>query len=236
MTKLFEFIPELCPDSILTDFEPALIKYTRKLISKADHHSCFFHMSQCVCRNIQGLPEIRQNYYNEPEFNLEIQKLSALSFVKETDVIAAYDKLLDTKFFNNNIELLKPLLDYFDDTLIDRLLRNHKCRTPKFEIAMWNRYDVTVNDLPRTNNAIEAWHRAFLVSVGVHHAALYNFIKFLKLEQNNTEIKWAHEVRGDEKTTKSKKRMTIDDHIFSLALFLQRERYVRLFDRISCLH
>ena len=31
-------------------------------------------------------------------------------------------------------------------------------RAPLFDLALWNMYDQTIGDLPRTNNAAEGWH------------------------------------------------------------------------------
>ena len=45
------------------------------------------------------------------------------------------------------------VIDYFEDTYIGRLRR-----APLFDLALWNMYDQTIGDLPRTNNAAEGWH------------------------------------------------------------------------------
>ena len=31
-------------------------------------------------------------------------------------------------------------------------------RAPLFDLALWNMYDQTIEDLPRTNNVAEGWH------------------------------------------------------------------------------
>lgn len=35
-------------------------------------------------------------------------------------------------------------------------------------------------DLPRTNNALEGWHRAFLQQVSSHHTSIWKFLNALK--------------------------------------------------------
>ena len=35
-----------------------------------------------------------------------------------------------------------------------------------FDLALWNMYDQTIGDPPRTNNAVEGWHRRFQANVG----------------------------------------------------------------------
>ena len=45
----------------------------------------------------------------------------------------------------------------------------------------------TVREQPRTNNSVEAWHRAFQRTVGYVHPTVYKLIEALRLEQSNTE-------------------------------------------------
>ena len=53
------------------------------------------------------------------------------------------------------------VIDYFEDTYIGRLRPGGHRRAPLFDLALWNMYDQTIGDLPRTNNAVEGWHRRF---------------------------------------------------------------------------
>ena len=42
--------------------------------------------------------------------------------------------------------------------------------------------------IPRTNNAVEGWHRAFLQQVSSHHPTIWKFLDALKREQDLQEI------------------------------------------------
>ena len=53
------------------------------------------------------------------------------------------------------------IVDYFEDTYIGRPNRNGSRRNPQFHVLMWNVYDRTVDNLPRTNNSVEGFHRGF---------------------------------------------------------------------------
>ena len=44
-------------------------------------------------------------------------------------------------------------------------------------------YDQTIGDLPRTNNAVEGWHRRFQANVGAYHPNFWKFIDILKREE-----------------------------------------------------
>ena len=45
--------------------------------------------------------------------------------------------------------------------------------------------------MPRTTNAVEAWHRSFNATVGCHHPTIWKFIAALKREQGLVEVRQA---------------------------------------------
>ena len=47
----------------------------------------------------------------------------------------------------------------------------------------------TLDDLPRTNNAVKGWHCSFQANVGAYHPNFWKFIDILKCEQNLTQVK-----------------------------------------------
>ena len=46
----------------------------------------------------------------------------------------------------------------------------------------WNVHDRVVNELPRTNNAVEGWNRKMQSAVACHHPNIWKFISILKRE------------------------------------------------------
>ena len=48
-----------------------------------------------------------------------------------------------------------------------------------------------MENLPKTINAVEGWHRAFSASIAASHAPIWKFIDYIKLEQNLTTLKVA---------------------------------------------
>ena len=80
------------------------------------------------------------------------------------------------------------VIDYFEDTYIGRLRPGGHCRAPLFDLALWNMYDQTIGDLPRTNNAVEGWHRRFQANVGAYHPNFWKFIDILKREQSRNHV------------------------------------------------
>ena len=59
---------------------------------------------------------------------------------------------------------------------------------PLFDLALWNMYDQTIEDLLRTNNAVEGWHRRFQANVGAYHPNFWKFIDILKREQSLNHV------------------------------------------------
>ena len=58
----------------------------------------------------------------------------------------------------------------------------------EFDLALWNMYDQTIGDLPRTNNAVEGWHRRFQANIGAYHPNFWKFIDILKREQSLNQV------------------------------------------------
>ena len=76
----------------------------------------------------------------------------------------------------------QPFIDYFEDTRIGRLNRGNRRRAPRYPIAIWNCYHGVIDGLPKTNNSVERWHRAFVEIVGASHPMIWKFFKALKLD------------------------------------------------------
>ena len=80
------------------------------------------------------------------------------------------------------------VINYFEDTYIGRLRPGGHRRAPLFDLALWNMYDQMIGDLPRTNNAVEGWHRRFQANVGAYHPNVWKFINILKQEQSLNHV------------------------------------------------
>ena len=124
------------PKSILTDFKFGCINAFNNVFPNAEKRGCYFHFSQCIWKKIQKCPDILEKY-KVAEFALHLRQLAALAFVPIPDVVSSFDTLMDTPFFQENDALLRPLLDYFEDTWIGRPRRRGR-RKPIFEHGQWN--------------------------------------------------------------------------------------------------
>jgi len=70
---------------------------------------------------------------------------------------------------------------------------------------LWNQYDATLEGLPKTNNSVEGWHKAFSSLLAATHPTIWRLIDTLKKEQGLTEIKINQLMVGQEPPTKRKK-------------------------------
>ncbi|KAL8580684.1 hypothetical protein ACOMHN_004725 [Nucella lapillus] len=53
---------------------------------------------------------------------------------------------------------------------------------------MWNVYNRVGDNLPRTNNSVEGWHRAFDQRMSVTHPTLGRLVSKLRKEQASTKL------------------------------------------------
>ena len=115
-------------------------------------------------------------------------------FSPRSSVIDGFGELTDA-IQENFEDDFDGLLNYFEDTYIGRVRRNRRGR-PLFPISMWNMFDRTNDELPRTNNNIEGWHRRFSLQVSSCHPTLRKFIDFLKDEENMVRVEIVQQLVG----------------------------------------
>ena len=98
--------------------------------------------------------------------------LAALAFVPSNSVLLYFEVLSD-----DIPAELKPLYDYFEDNYLGRPARHGQRRAPNFAIEARSMYQRAELGFPHTNNAVEAWHRAFQHTVGYAHPTVYKLIR-----------------------------------------------------------
>lgn len=171
---------------VYSDFEIAAMNAVQDLIPSARIQGCFFHLSQSVYRRVcaSGL----QSTYNTQEdfavlvsdlnfyeydmrallcqsqysnillFILQMRMFPSLAFLPTAEIPEAFQDLLEVI----PVEAV-PVANYFEDTYVGRPRRNGLC-SALFPPEVWSVRESTLEDMPRTNNSVEAWHRGFQVS------------------------------------------------------------------------
>lgn len=183
--KLLEILCEknsLNPTTIMTDYETALINAFTKQFPNTEMRGCFFHFSQCIYRKIQT-SGLKRKYESDADLALKLKLLSALAYIPTKYVVTAFEQMIRSVEFPLETQ---PVVDYFEDTWIGRPV-GEKRRDPLFKHSHWNCFDAVIRNLPRTNNAIEGWHRGFSSNTE-SHPNIFKFIELLKKEQSKNEL------------------------------------------------
>ena len=98
-----------------------------------------------------------------------------------------FERLTDV-IRNQSGDAADGVLDYFEDTYMGRLTRNAPRTTPNFPIQIWSKFHRTHEELPRTNNYVEGWHRNVRIIFMCYHPTFWKSIILLKKEQTLNRV------------------------------------------------
>ena len=197
--RMWEQVQLLCPlahpAEILMDFEKAAMTSFEHTWPTSMVKGCFFHLTQSLWRKVQAVG-LQSQYSHDEEFANRIRQIAALAFAAPHEVSALFAQVA--------AQLPSPETDdlilYFERTYVGRMLPSGSYQQPLFSIQIWNYHFDVAYGLPRTTNAVEAWHRSFNATVGCHHPNIWKFISALKREQGLVEVKQAKYIAGDQPT------------------------------------
>ena len=147
------------PEDILTDFERSALNALNNVKPQVEKKECFYHFCANVWKHIQNFG--LQHLYNmNQEFAINLRMLCALAFIPPPEITNGFDTVCGL-IRNNFRDEADDVLDYFEDTYVGRFRHNAPRRNPYFSIEFWNMFNRTDQELPRTNNSVEGWHRSF---------------------------------------------------------------------------
>jgi hypothetical protein len=178
---------------MLTDFEQASINAWKKVFPHCELTACLFHLSQSLFRKIVEIG-FKVRYSTDDEFSLKMRCFSALAFLPVQDVTEAFEDLTDDD------DIPQEFVTYFETNYIGNLRGRGAQRRrlePLFPKELWNVHDRVEDDLPRTNNSLEAFHNAFHLSVSNTHPNIWRLIDMLKKEESFSQTKKTHFERGE---------------------------------------
>ena len=90
--------------------------------------------------------------------------------------------------------------------------------------------------MPRTTNAVEAWHRSFNATVGFHHPTIWKFIAALKREQGLVELRQAMFLAGNAPTKRKRCQASEQDLIDLVLHYFDEDRTTMEFLRSVAHH
>lgn len=178
----------LNPVTIMTDFEQAAMNAFKEVFPQTSMSGCFFHFGQCLWRKMHQFQDLQQDYKNDSEFALKIKMLTALAFIPPEDVIKSFELLTIDAFYSSSPNMIS-FIDYFEDTWIGQPVRRGRRREPKFGIRIWNCFYRVTDDIAKTNNSVEGWHRGFHSMLGSDHPTIWKLINGFKKEQSVNEVR-----------------------------------------------
>ena len=76
----------------------------------------------------------------------------------------------------------------FEDHYVGRFRVSAQRGMPTFPINFWNMFYRTDDELPRTNNAVEGWHRGFQEHVSACHPVFWKFLEILQKEETVVRV------------------------------------------------
>lgn len=166
--------------NIIIDFEQALKNSLESIFNNSKIHGCNFHFGQSVLRKVQKI-NLFSDYINDIDTKNVIRNFLNLAFVPKEFVIENFKNLIlitrekyKTKFDN--------FIEYFNKTYIGLNIIQ-----PLYRISFWNANKRIKENIPRTTNCLEAWHRSINFNCNVSHP---NFAKFIEvLIQENEKVR-----------------------------------------------
>ena len=149
-------------------------------------HGCFYHLCFSMWKRIQQ-SGLQERYINDSEFALHLRMIRALVFLPLNDVQNSFDQLaaLIRDQYGNSAD---GVLNYFEDNYVGRLSVNALRGISTFPIDFWNMFHRTDDELPRTNNAVEGWHRGFQAHVSACHPVFWKFLEVLQKEETVVRV------------------------------------------------
>ena len=90
-------------------------------------------------------------------------------------------------------------------------------KKPQFDHTHLSVYDRVIGNLPRSNNSVEEWHRAFAIRVSISHPTVVKLVGKIRREQSKFEIDIAQILQGHEPKPRKACYLKLDQRIQHLA-------------------
>ena len=96
----------------------------------------------------------QSRYKQDSLFALNIRMLPALAFPNPTDIPELFSEI----FIEIPAEAYE-LAAYFESSYVRRDISSSNVVPSMFPLEIWNNYNLVHQGIPRTTNAVDAWHR-----------------------------------------------------------------------------
>ncbi|XP_003370715.1 hypothetical protein Tsp_09926 [Trichinella spiralis] len=165
----------LQPQTVICDFETALISALQGTFPGVHIQGCYFHFCKPVLRKVTDLG-MRTSYIHEAAMKKKVKMLLTTAFLPPHDVPAAVELL-----GSDAAGSIAALFNYFRVEWM-----------PPDRLLMCNVYNVNI----RTNNDLEGWDFKMNRLAGKRHPGFYELLQLLIDEQGSTETLIQHVISG----------------------------------------
>ncbi|XP_055336022.1 uncharacterized protein LOC129586699 [Paramacrobiotus metropolitanus] len=192
------------PEYMVMDFEQSSIIAFRKVFPTAKLRGCNFRFGQSLYRKLVSLGH-GPMYATNSEFSMSCRMVFALAFVPVNDVHRVLAELLNSPDFP--FKQNDAFIEYLWTTYTGRnVFAGNRCiaMKPLYPVEFWSCSDRLANDIHRTTNRLEAWHRTFADAVNKDHPGIYQFFNLLCREIVHQQTEAAARMVGAEPKQKKK--------------------------------
>ncbi|KAH7718010.1 hypothetical protein AAVH_14521 [Aphelenchoides avenae] len=182
----------VAPSTFMHDFELAAILAIKAVFPDSMIRLCLFHFAQAIWRKIQELG-LSVLYKTVKKARILLRCFGALATVPVEDVPDACEAIVTelNVMLDETAEIpieyngaLARFFEYFKKTYVLRENAAGNLTEPRFRPTMWNCFQAILQELHRTNNAVEGWHMEFNNTFTTAHPALDKFITQLQNDED----------------------------------------------------
>lgn len=178
---------DLNPTSILIDLELGMGNAMEEEFPNVTIRYCYFHYCQAVYRKVCDYG-LKSNYDEDIYFCEKVKLLMALAYVPSDHVESVFDDIVN-QYFTDQQANIQEFIFSFEKQYIGRVDRRGNRLLPRYPIHLWNQYEAVQRNLPRTNNHVEGWHRAFNELLKCKKPTIWKLFDTLIDEQSRTDLR-----------------------------------------------
>ena len=184
------------PEVLKLDYELAAANAFRNSFPAARISGCLFHLKKNLWDTV-GSKHATVVYNTIPEFQLVVDLMASLAYVRPDKVIGYYDQVIESMVINlpDTIpEAAIDYIDYFERTYVGRRVgRVGARRAPLFKPEQWSIYEDLLEDSPTTNNALEAFNKQWNATK-LPSDTFWTVIKGFKREDSLAETRYLQDI------------------------------------------
>jgi hypothetical protein len=124
--------------------------------------------------------------FKNPIFKKLIRSFLSLAFFPPEYIKQAFKDLKDQNVENFlKYKNLESFINYFNSNFVGLENKDNTV----YDLKMWSVYDNVINNIPKSTNSLEGWHRGLNASIVQKHPNFANFVTILQREEEVCFVK-----------------------------------------------